>query len=226
MKPRFEPGQRFNRLVVVRMNHVHVTSGGKKKPMMMCRCDCGNDCVAGLYDMRNGRTKSCGCLSLELAAQLNRRHGAASAGCHTPEYKTWRNMLTRGRNPNISHADRYVLRGITVCNEWLPGDDGKGFERFVTHVGPKPSPHHSLDRIDNDKGYEPGNVRWATPSEQLNNQSRTVRLSISGKTIALQDAAKRFGISPRIILQRIRKLGWSHERAVSVPPKPDKRRAA
>ena len=80
-------------------------------------------------------------------------------------------MLTRARNPNIKCAARYVLRGITVASEWLPGGDGGGFDRFLAHVGLRPSERHSLDRIDNDAGYMPGNVRWATQAEQVRNRA-------------------------------------------------------
>ncbi len=226
MNPRFEQGQRFGRLAIVELHHIHVTTGGKKKPMMLCRCDCGKDCVTSFYDMRSGKTRSCGCLLVEARGQMSTTHGAARQGSLTPEYRAWRCMLTRGRNPNIGRSDRYVLRGITVCQEWDAGGDGKGFERFLEHVGPKPSSRHSLDRIDNDKGYEPGNVRWATWREQANNRSQTVKLHVHGDVVPLQEAAQRFGIKASIILQRITKLGWSHERAVSVPPKPDRRRAA
>lgn len=163
--------ERFGRLVIGWLEYVHVTPGGKKKPMMLCHCDCGNAHVASLYDIRSGRTSSCGCLQAEKTIERSTTHGA-SAGGETPEYSAWRNMLTRGRNPNAKRADRYVLRGITVCDEWLPGGDGKGFDRFLAHVGSKPSPKHSLDRIDNDSGYRPGNVRWATQSEQMRNTSR------------------------------------------------------
>lgn len=222
MKPRFTVGERHGQLVVDRLEYVHVTTGGKKKPMVMCTCDCGKRYVGSLYDLKSGRTKSCGCVR----RQVRRTHGATSNSIHTPEYKAWRNMLTRGRNPNIKAADRYVLRGITVCDEWCPGGDGKGFERFLGHVGLKPTRHHSLDRIDNEKGYEPGNVRWATKREQVNNQCRNFWLTVNNERMPLQDAAQRYGIKASIILQRIRKLGWSHERAVSVPPRPDRRRAA
>lgn len=163
-------GERFGRLVIGWLEYVHVTPGGKRKPMMACHCDCGGFHVASLYDIRSGRTSSCGCLHDEVAQQA--RHGAARRKSHTPEYRAWRSMLTRGLNPNIKRADRYVMRGITVCDEWLPGGDGKGFERFLAHVGTKPSPKHSLDRINNDDGYRPGNVRWATAREQVLNRSR------------------------------------------------------
>lgn len=166
--------ERFGRLVVLAHDHDHYTPGGKKKPMVSCQCDCGSSTVASLYDIRSGRTRSCGCLMVEKTVKRSTRHGAAAGGVKTPEYQAWRHMLTRGRNPNATRADRYVLRGITVCDEWLPGGDGKGFERFLAHVGSKPSPKHSLDRIDNESGYRPGNVRWATQSEQMRNTSRRV----------------------------------------------------
>jgi len=135
-------------------------------------------------------------------------------------------MLTRATNPNISHAHRYSGRGITVAAEWDYGGDGKGFERFVAHIGPKPTPKHSVDRIDNDGNYEPGNVRWATTPEQAANRSRTRMVPFEGSLIPLTIAAERVGIKASIIVQRIDKLGWPPNLALTVPPKPDKRRAA
>jgi hypothetical protein len=219
-------GHRFARLVAMFYVRDDYTSGGKKKPVWRFQCDCGNLCDIRLYHVTAGSTKSCGCLHRESLRTNNRRHGAATEGAHTAEYRAWRCMLTRGRNPNIKRSDRYVMRGITVCDEWLPGKDGQGFKNFLAHVGPKPSPKHSLDRIDNDKGYEPWNVRWATAHEQVNNRSSTFRLNVNGETLSLQDAARISGIKASIILQRITKLGWPHDKAISVPPKPDRRRAA
>lgn len=140
----------------------------------------------------------------------NCRHGGAS-GAHSLTYKSWRNMLTRGRNKKIVNASRYVERGITVCAEWLPGGDGNGFARFRDHIGERPSPKHSLDRIDNDKGYEPGNVRWATAREQVLNFSRNRFVTYQGERMPLSLAAERAGFDPRIIRDRMR-LGWPEDK--------------
>lgn len=82
-----------------------------------------------------------------------------------PVYGVWATMIQRCHNPNLKQYARYGARGITVCQEWRDS-----FEAFLTHIGPRPSPEYSIDRIDNDKGYFPGNVRWATRQEQVANR--------------------------------------------------------
>lgn len=83
----------------------------------------------------------------------------------TPEYQAWHNAKNRTTNPNVPVWPNYGGRGITMCDEWL-----NSFEAFFEHIGPKPGPGYSLDRIDNDGNYEPGNVRWATRTDQNRNQ--------------------------------------------------------
>lgn len=120
-------------------------------------------------DLREGRHQSCGCLRDEVAAVKSLTHGHARGRrtvCPpTPEYQTWLNVKARCGNPkNPRYAD-YGGRGILLFSPWQ-----EDFAAFLAAVGPKPSPRHSIDRIDNDKGYEPGNVRWATPEEQSGNR--------------------------------------------------------
>lgn len=97
--------------------------------------------------------------------QRNLKHGMR----HTKEYRAWGAMKTRALNPNTNCWKNYGGRGITVHPEWI-----KSFTAFFAHVGFAPSEKHTIDRIENDKGYEPGNVRWATRTEQLLNCRRTV----------------------------------------------------
>lgn len=198
------------------------TSGGKKMPVWRFRCECGRETVARLYAVRSGATRSCGCAR----GKAQTRHGAAAGRQLTPEYRAWRCMLTRAKNPNIARADRYSLRGISVAPEWDSGGDGQGYARFLAHVGPKPGPDHSLDRIDNDRGYEPGNVRWATTRQQIINRSATVWIEKEGVRRTAKEWSALTGIRESVIVQRINKLGWSPDRAVSVPMKPDKRRVS
>ena len=128
----------------------------------LCRCECGNTTKPHRRDLRRGNTKSCGC-----GAQENRMlhrdqttHGMEG----TPEYHSWQAMKARSLNPNNPAYPRYGGRGITVWPGWV-----HDFVAFYEHIGPRP-PGHSLDRIDNDGNYEPGNVRWATASEQAFNR--------------------------------------------------------
>jgi hypothetical protein len=222
-KPIASPGERYGRLVVIGfVKNVVTKGGGQIRPVYRFRCDCGREADLRIYSVRSGKTLSCGC-----RAHISRpRHGACVGGRLSPEWRAWRDMLTRATNPNINHAHRYTGRGITVAAEWGYGGDGKGFERFRAHVGPKPSPQHSLDRIDNDGNYEPGNVRWATRQEQIANRSTARTIEINGFAVPLMAAAERAGIKASIIMQRIDKLGWPPDLAVTKPPRPDKRRAA
>lgn len=108
---------------------------------------------------------------------------------------------------------RYGGRGITVSPEWL-GDDG--FARFLAHVGRRPSAKHSLDRIDNDRNYEPGNVRWATRAQQSQNKSDTRFVTANGRTLCVREWSRETGIDESTIRARLN-TGWSDQDAVTRP---------
>lgn len=145
-------GERFGYLVVI---------GKQPGPKVwICKCDCGRETVATRTYLVTGRKRSCGCLR---AKGNHRTHGMAG----TPEHKVWKGIIKRCTNPNSQDFAEYGARGITICPEWR-----NDFARFFAHIGPRPSPSHSIDRIDNNRGYEPGNVRWSTPAEQSNNRRR------------------------------------------------------
>jgi hypothetical protein len=135
------------------------------------------------------------------------KHGLS----RTPEYRAWQTMRHRCTNPNSPAWDDYGGRGITICAEWL--DDPAA---FIAHVGPRPSPKHEIDRIDNDKGYEPGNVRWATRSVNDQNRRSNHLIEFQGETLALVEWSRRTGINPDTIYCRIER-GWSVERALTTP---------
>lgn len=123
-------------------------------------CECGVIKETALYRVTSGVTKSCGCLHKKTLVIRNTNHGMA----RYPEYSTWLNMKARCA-PNHPNHEHYYDRGINVCDEWL-----SNFPAFYKHIGPKPTPKHSLDRINNDKGYEIGNIRWATQYQQVHNR--------------------------------------------------------
>lgn len=163
-------GQRFGRLVAVEYSH----KDKRGKSMWKCECDCGNKTVKNLILLRKGATKSCGCLLKEcgkkLAAKfsgLNKTHGDSSS----QEYVAWQNMKKRCFNSSSCDYYLYGARGITVCDRWLD------YDNFLSDVGRKPAPNYQLDRIDNLGNYEPGNCRWVTPSENLQN-SRLAKLTV------------------------------------------------
>ena len=137
------------------------------------------------------------------------KHGHASRGKLSKEYRTWLNMVQRCTNRKIKEYRHYGGRGITVCERWMI------FKNFLEDMGIATSNKHSIDRVDNSKGYEPGNCRWATQQDQMRNMRRNRMITAFGETLPLCAWAEKSGIESAIIRGRIDKYGWSTERAVS-----------
>jgi hypothetical protein len=154
-------GQRFGRLVAERFSHK-----AKGAPYWLCRCDCGAETVVRIYALLDAHTFSCGCQRRERLT--TRTHGCAPRGKVSATYRCWQAMKSRCFNPRNKAWKHYGGRGITVCERWLV------FENFLADMGERP-PGKTLDRINNDGNYEPGNCRWATQSEQVNNSRRWSR---------------------------------------------------
>jgi hypothetical protein len=165
-----------------------------------CRCECGTEkAVAGIH-LRSGHTSSCGCHKGRLT------HGAT----RTTEYRIWANMRSRCSNPNLGAVSgNYIGRGISVCERW-----SSSFVNFLADMGPRPSPRHTLDRIDNDGNYEPGNCRWATADVQRRNSRLAVYLEHDGRRLCITDWAAALGVSPNRIRSRL-KRGKSVAEALS-----------
>jgi len=129
-----------------------------------CRCVCGNEVVVTATMLRSGNTTSCGCLRTEKTVARSFRHGAARRRRIWPEYYVWAEMVQRCTNTAHPQYRDYGGRGVAV--------EFRSFDEFIEEVGRRPSPDLTIDRIDNDRGYAPGNVRWATYTEQRLNQRR------------------------------------------------------
>jgi hypothetical protein len=176
------------------------------------KCACGAEILANRSKVKRGHTRSCGCFKLDNTRALKTTHGAARKGAKAPEYLIWQQIKARCFKTYASNYGRYGARGITLAPEWV--DD---YAAFITHVGPRPSPDHSIDRINNDGNYEPGNVRWATREQQARNRTTSRKITIGGETLVLVDWAARVGVDRRTVWNRIVNLGWDPARAVMEP---------
>jgi hypothetical protein len=160
-------GIRYGRLTAVQQEGIHKRSGNAQ---WLCECDCGGTKIVRSSSLQSGNTRSCGCLGDETRSVNGKDrtlHGYSKTADGRPsiEYIAWSSAKYRCHCPTNPKFEQYGGRGITMCDEWR-----NDFQAFYDHIGPKPSPELSLDRIDNDGNYEPGNVRWATASEQRYNQ--------------------------------------------------------
>jgi hypothetical protein len=194
--PPVKPDDRFGRLIVV-----SAAERGKRGLMRWnCLCACGASYAVYDFALKSG-TQSCGCLRA-VSNKSRAKHGMKN----TPEYHSWTGMIGRCYNRNNGKYSDYGGRGITVCDQWRTS-----FEQFFADMGPRPSPQHSIDRIDNDGNYEPSNCRWATVAQQCRNRRNNHLLTINGETHCIDDWSTLAGLPPHTLHNRLRK-GWPLER--------------
>lgn len=195
-------GHTFGRLRVISETDKNI-----KAHSCNCICECGTACVVNSYKILSKHTKSCGCLLRDVNTRRNTTHGLRSS----PEYSVWAGMLQRCYNTNDVSYKRYGAMGITICPEWK-----RSFETFFADMGARPSSKHQIDRIDNAKGYQPGNCRWATHIEQSRNRSVVKVYSFKGIEGNLPELAEKFNI-PYDTLRRRIDDGWTIERSLTQP---------
>lgn len=197
-------GSKFQRLTTTAMPFVN-----GKSTMVDCSCECGGSRTVRAAELINGVAIGCkSCPIVVSDAQRKaigdrtRTHGM----CRTPEYHLWCSMRARCGDPtNMSYAD-YGGRGISVCDRWMVS-----FEDFLTDVGMRPSKKHTMDRIDVNGNYEPGNTRWATMLEQARNTRRTLQIMFRGRLMGTAEIAKTLGVTPAYAWRKLKKHGMSIE---------------
>lgn len=201
-----------------------IAKGARHDRRWECRCECGGEGIVSGHALKIGRSTSCGCrkpgMVSAMRLRIPRKYGLAPKEELPPEYMVWVGMRQRCHKPKAQAYKYYGGRGIRVCDKW-----DKSFAAFMADMGPRPSPGHSIDRIDVNGNYEPGNCRWATMKEQGNNRRTSIYLTVDGETIPLNVASERSGISRGVISRRLL-LGWDHREAMTRLPHKGKPPAA
>jgi hypothetical protein len=216
--PPIAPGCRYGRLTAISemLPKMHPTRNTNQRiGIWKCLCECGTTVNVLEYGLKSGRAQSCGCIRRGLAAAIgaanvthgeSRRHEISSA-----EYRSWNSMKGRVLNPKNSRYESYKEMGVTISERWLR------YENFLADMGRKPGPNYSIDRIDNGLGYVKENCRWATRKQQCRNTRRNRWITLNGTTLTMAEWAERSGIPSRRIEDRLDRLGWSVDEALTTP---------
>jgi hypothetical protein len=195
--------EKYNRLTVLEV----VGHDKTHRKIVRCICDCGKEYVGDYYRIKTGGTGSCGCL--RLGHKRTVKHGLM----HSPIYRVWACMKQRCYYEKADNYCNYGGRGITVCGEWR--NDPKCFYDWMVANGWRVG--LQIDRIDNEKNYCPENCRLVTPKENAFNRRDTIRVEKDGKWYSLKNYCETFGLKYEPIIQRMCRLNWSIERALSTP---------
>ena len=197
-------GQRFGRLVVLE-------DAGRShgSPLWKCKCDCGEIKSVTSGHLVNGDTRSCGCLCRENRGKTSKTHGETKRRL----YKIWVDIKTRCYNERSRNYYKYGKRGVAMCNEWK-----NSYEAFRDwSVANGYTDNLTIDRIDFNGNYTPNNCRWVTQKVQQNNRRNNHLITYDGETLTISQWNERMGFSRGLISQRLNKLGWSTDKAITTP---------
>lgn len=204
--------QRFGRLVVIGRAPIGRRPSGNQVTRWFCRCDCGAEKIVDAPELRKGATVSCGCYGKAYCGKSNIIHGKS----HSPEYIVWREIHRRCYNPKFKDFHLYGGRGIQVDPSWHDSNPN-GLNNFLRDMGSRP-PKTTIDKIDNNKNYGPGNCRWANSKVQATNRRVTVWIEYDGRRMCQNDWAAEIGVMPSQIqyhLKRGRPFPWIYERLIN-----------
>lgn len=198
-------GQKFGHLTVLGFAGRMTCIG--KHLLWWLRCDCGDIRKTSAANFKYGRSFSCGCQKASSLSKAHTTHGMSTS----TEFKSWSSLKRRCLNETSQDWGNYGGRGIKVCDRWI-----ESFENFLEDMGRKPSPSHSIDRIDNNGNYEPSNCRWATTSQQIGNTRLSNIVEYNGKRQCVSEWEKELGFASQVLRHRLAN-GWSIERAFTQP---------
>jgi hypothetical protein len=199
-------GQRFGKLLVIKFSHVN----RHKQSLWVCKCDCGNTKCILSNNLRSGRSNSCGCVTKDNALVSTYKHGCSNG--KNKLYNCWKAITQRTTNKSNKGYKNYGGRGIKICKRWT----GKnGFINFSEDMGSKPSPRHSIERVNNNGDYCPENCRWATRKEQNSNTRRSKNITFEGKTQTIREWCIELGLTKGSVQYRL-KVGKPIEEVLKV----------
>ncbi len=172
----------------------------------LCECECGTYKKVHSNNLNQGRTVSCGCYGKAQRRKAKTTHGLSK----TSELGIWRGIKSRCYDPQDPAFHNYGGRGIKMHHTWK-----KSVARFYKDMGPRPSPKHSIERINNDRWYSPSNCKWGTWEEQANNRRCNRTITFAGETLNLSQWARKIGISSTSLSERLE--NWTVEESLTIP---------
>lgn len=210
MKKEFYINKKYDKLKILEFQSTIVysktnNSARQTKRVVKCLCDCGNFHITKLEFLINKKVKSCGCLKKELDNTKFITHGLSKSS----EFTTWCGIKQRCLYKKSKAYCYYGAKGITISDSWLK------FENFFEDMGKKPSPLHSIERIDNSGNYCKENCKWATVKEQANNKNSNKNITFKGKTQSMINWCKELNLNYSTIRSRFR-YGWSIENCFKI----------